>query len=196
MKLKAFFNIFKGFSVFRICICATGKFFVSHYAAQRLGPKSRLVSKIQLSLSVWFELGTFRFWVTHHDTVLHYPNRHVTFPVFPRILVFWILFARKWILVKTRRKLLGGGGGGGGGRGKGWGWRMGRRIIGLNKRGIYTSSITLVTTVENILCTFVLLNGGVPDVETIYFVSIEQKKDKYLQKLPGVLVIRKDSANK
>ena len=98
---------------------------------------------------------------------------------------------------KNEEKIVGGGGGGGGeGKGKGWGWRMGRRIIGLNKRGIYTSSVTLVTTVENILCTFVLLNGGVPDAETIYFVSIEQKKDKYLQKLPGVLVIRKDSANK
>ena len=121
MKLKAFFNLFKGFSVFRICICARGKFFFSHYAAQRLGPKSRLVSKIQLSLSVWFELGTFRFWVTHHDTVLHYPNRHVTFPVFPGILVFWILFARKWILVKTRRKLVGRG------EGKGMGVENGEK---------------------------------------------------------------------
>ena len=33
---------------------------------------------------------------------------------------------------------------------------------------------------------FVLLNRGVPDVETIYFVLIEQKKYNFLQKLPGV----------
>ena len=59
---------------------------------------------------------------------------------------------------------------------------------------------TLVATVENILFTFVLLNRDLPDVETIYFVSIEQKKQNCLQRLPGVLVITKDavicSANK
>ena len=40
--------------------------------------------------------------------------------------------------------------------------------------------------------TFVLLNRGVSDVETIYFVSIEQKKYNCLQKLPGVLVSKKN----
>ena len=59
-------------------------------------------------------------------------------------------------------------------------------------RGIYISWITLVATVANLLFTFVLLNTGVSDVETIYFVSIEQKKDNYILKLPGVLVIAKD----
>ena len=39
-----------------------------------------------------------------------------------------------------------------------------------------------------------LLNGGAPDVEAIYFVSIEQKEGNCLQKLPGVLVITKDEA--
>ena len=37
-----------------------------------------------------------------------------------------------------------------------------------------------------------LLNRGVPDVETIYFVSIEQKKQICLQKLPDVIVSKKD----
>ena len=50
----------------------------------------------------------------------------------------------------------------------------------------------------DLLFTFVLLNRAVPDVETIYFVSVEQKN--CLQKLPGVLVSKKDevicSANK
>ena len=49
-----------------------------------------------------------------------------------------------------------------------------------------------MATVENLLFTFVLLNRDVPDVETIYFVSIEQKKVNCLQKLSGVLVITKD----
>ena len=44
------------------------------------------------------------------------------------------------------------------------------------------------------------MNGGVPDVEIIYFISIEQKKEILLQILPGVLVITKEelifSANK
>ena len=57
-----------------------------------------------------------------------------------------------------------------------------------------------MAAVENILCTFVLLNRDHPDVETIYFVPIEQKKENYLQRLPGVLVITEDavicSANK
>ena len=48
-----------------------------------------------------------------------------------------------------------------------------------------------MATVEKILFTFVLLNGGIPDVETIYFVSAEQKKN-CLQKFPSVLVITKD----
>ena len=47
---------------------------------------------------------------------------------------------------------------------------------------------------------YFLLNGGIPDVEATYFVSIEQKKENCLQKLPGLLVITKDglicSANK
>ena len=51
-----------------------------------------------------------------------------------------------------------------------------------------------------LLFTFVLLNRGVPDVETIYFLSTEQKKKNCLQKLPGLLVSKKDevicSANK
>ena len=59
------------------------------------------------------------------------------------------------------------------------------------ERGGYTSWITRMATVEKILFTFVLLNGGVPDVETIYFVSAEQKKN-CLQKFPSVLVITKD----
>ena len=41
------------------------------------------------------------------------------------------------------------------------------------------------------LFAFVLLNGDIPDVETVYFVLIEQKKENYLQKLPDVLVITK-----
>ena len=49
-----------------------------------------------------------------------------------------------------------------------------------------------MATVENLLFTFVLLNEGVPDVETIYFVSTEQKKENCLQKLPGLLVITID----
>ena len=48
--------------------------------------------------------------------------------------------------------------------------------------------------------TFVLLNEVVPDVETTYFVSIEQKKENCLQIVPGVSAITKDevicSANK
>ena len=44
---------------------------------------------------------------------------------------------------------------------------------------------------EDLLFTFVLLNRGVPDFETIYL-SIEQKKYNFLQKLPGVLVSKKD----
>ena len=48
--------------------------------------------------------------------------------------------------------------------------------------------------------TFVLLNEVVPDVETTYFVLIEQKKENCLQIAPGVSVITKDemicSANK
>ena len=47
---------------------------------------------------------------------------------------------------------------------------------------------------------FALLNGDIPDIETIYFVSIEQKKENCLQKLPDVAVITKHevicSANK
>ena len=39
--------------------------------------------------------------------------------------------------------------------------------------------MTLVATVENLLFTFALLNGGVSDVETIYFVSVEQKRTVY-----------------
>ena len=42
------------------------------------------------------------------------------------------------------------------------------------------------------LFTFILLNRGVLDVETIYFVSIEQKKYNFLRKLPGMLVSKKD----
>ena len=45
------------------------------------------------------------------------------------------------------------------------------------------------------LFTFVLLNGDIPDLETIYFVLIEQKMEICLQKLPNVLVITKQ-ANK
>ena len=41
------------------------------------------------------------------------------------------------------------------------------------------------------LSTFVLLNGDVPDVKTIYFVLIEQKKENCLQTLPDVLMITK-----
>ena len=41
------------------------------------------------------------------------------------------------------------------------------------------------------LFAFALLNGDIPDVETVYFVLIEQKKENYLQKLPDVLVITK-----
>ena len=55
----------------------------------------------------------------------------------------------------------------------------GRRVIGLDERGINTSWITLVATAENLLFTFALLNGGVSDVETIYFVSVEQKRTVY-----------------
>ena len=36
------------------------------------------------------------------------------------------------------------------------------------------------------------LNRVIPDGETIYFVSIEQKKYNCLQKLPGVLMSKKD----
>ena len=42
------------------------------------------------------------------------------------------------------------------------------------------------------LFTFDFLNGSVPDVETIYFVSIELKKENCLQKLPSVLMTTKD----
>ena len=45
------------------------------------------------------------------------------------------------------------------------------------------------------LFTFVLLNGDIPDIKTIYFVVIEQKMEICLQKLPNVLVIMKQ-ANK
>ena len=38
-----------------------------------------------------------------------------------------------------------------------------------------------MATVENLLFTFVLLNEGVPDVETIYFVSTEQKKELFTE---------------
>ena len=34
-----------------------------------------------------------------------------------------------------------------------------------------------MVTVENLLFTFVLLNKGVPDVVTIYFVLVKQKKE-------------------
>ena len=44
---------------------------------------------------------------------------------------------------------------------------------------------------EDLLFTFVLLNRGVPDVKTVYVVSIEQKKQNCLQKLPGVLMSKK-----
>ena len=44
----------------------------------------------------------------------------------------------------------------------------------------------------DLLFTFVLLNRGIPYVETTYFVSIQQKKKNCLQKLPGVLVSKKD----
>ena len=57
-----------------------------------------------------------------------------------------------------------------------------------------------MATAENLQFTFVSLTGGNPDVWTIYFVSIEQKEENYLQKFPGMLVITKDelicSANK
>ena len=59
-----------------------------------------------------------------------------------------------------------------------WGW--GRRVIGLHKRGFIL--ITLLATVENLLFIFVLLNVGVSDVKTIYFVSVEQKRKNCLQK--------------
>ena len=53
---------------------------------------------------------------------------------------------------------------------------------------------------EHLLFTVTLLNRGVPDVETICFVSTEQNKYNCLQKLPGVLVSKNDevicSANK
>ena len=53
---------------------------------------------------------------------------------------------------------------------------------------------------EHLLFTVTLLNRGVPDVETIYFVSTEQNKYNCLQKLPGVVVSKNDevicSANK
>ena len=49
-----------------------------------------------------------------------------------------------------------------------------------------------MSPVESILFRFVLLNGDVPNVEAIFFVSIEQKKRYSLQKLPGVLVISTD----
>ena len=62
------------------------------------------------------------------------------------------------------------------------GWK-GDRIR--QERGFYNSWITLVATVKN-LFTFVLLNGGVPDVDTIYSVSVEHKKKNCLQKLPVV----------
>ena len=38
---------------------------------------------------------------------------------------------------------------------------------------------------------FVVLDGGVPYVGTIYFVLTEQKKQNCLQKLPDVLVSKK-----
>ena len=48
--------------------------------------------------------------------------------------------------------------------------------------------------------TFILSNRGIPVIETIYFVSLEQKKYNFLWKLPGVSVSKKDevifSANK
>ena len=114
--------------------------------------------------------------------------RHVTFPVFSGIPVFWFFFAGKSISeihVKTCRKSREGG-------------REGNRIR--QERVICTSWITLLATVAKLLFTFVLLNEDVPGLETIYFVSIEQKKENCLQKLPSVLVIMKDevicSANK
>ena len=78
---------------------------------------------------------------------------------------------------------------------------MGQKVNSIRQEiGIYTSWITLVTTTEHLLFTFVLLKGGVPDVEAIYFASIEQKKENCLQKLKRVLVFTKDavicSANK
>ena len=60
----------------------------------------------------------------------------------------------------------------------GMGWK-GNRIR--QEMGVYTSWITLVATVENLLFTFFLLNGGVPDVETIYFVSTKQKKELFTE---------------
>ena len=53
---------------------------------------------------------------------------------------------------------------------------------------------------EDLLFTLVSLNRGIHYAETSYSVSLEQKKQNCLQKLPGVLVSKKDevicSANK
>ena len=79
-----------------------------------------------------------KIWVFGPTLTPIYPSRHVTFPVFSRIL--WIFFCGKihfWDSHKNEKK-----------------------------------------------------TG--PDVETIYFVSIEQKKYNFLQKLANVLVSKKD----
>ena len=43
-----------------------------------------------------------------------------------------------------------------------------------------------MTTVEKLLFTFVSLNEDVPDFETIYFVSIEEKKELFIETARGV----------
>ena len=46
----------------------------------------------------------------------------------------------------------------------------------LTSGGVTMIPDKLIILGRDLLLTFVLLNRGVPDVETIYFVSIEQKK--------------------
>ena len=120
------------------------------------------------SISLWFNTTVAVYW--KYLLLYLFIGRHMNFRVFSGIPVFWFFFfcweIHFWDSKKDEEKV-------GGGIGNG-GW--GRRVIGLDEREIITSWITLVATVENLLFTFALLNGGVSDVETIYFVSVEQKR--------------------
>ena len=123
------------------------------------------------SISLWFNTTVAVYW---KYLLYLFIGRHMTFPGFFWNSSFLIFFFFCWQIhfwdSQNDEEKVGGGMGN-----RGWG----RRVIGLDERGINTSWITLVATAENLLFTFALLNGGVSDVETIYFVSVEQKRTVY-----------------
>ena len=68
-----------------------------------------------------------------------------------------------------------------------------RRIIGFDKREEFILHEFLSWQLQKTLFTFALLNGSNPDVQTIYFVSIENKKELVTEITRYVLVIMKDA---